>query len=489
MNNTQKALVGVIVGISTALLLKKIYNKLKAKRFKHPNEIKLKQESISEIEKLLVELKNRYPNECCLDIDGSKVILLNSIESIRKYSTEFGENLIANRPHFEIFDIISHNYLGSFFRMYDESLISIRRNSSNGLNRLVMNNPEFETKLFDELRMFNEFLMKQSSNDLENFQIYVQQFTANALVSIGIGVRFDYETSTTGLFREQIENMNAIFSSINVLNMIKYDEKMNSVVHKLVDKAYVFLQSALKAYLPKYNSQTINTFADFLLSKQEDIKKIRANLDKNDAYSDDDILVQFFTVFMAGSVSLGFAASWVFYYLSINPHIQQNILDEIQSLDSSDEFISFKMRSKMPYVEAFLHEALRLASVQPLIPRATLKQVQTNDISLSKDTIVLYNVYGMHHDEAHWHEPDLCKPERWLSEDKKTFSLAKSTVSFGNLPRKCIGEALSKNILFSMVVNITKKFQLKQVTQLKEVQSKVGVMRCPTSYKVTILNA
>lgn len=58
----------------------------------------------------------------------------------------------------------------------------------------------------------------------------------------------------------------------------------------------------------------IRTFADYVISKQAEL----SNLGPEDVYSDRDILVQFFTLLMAGAVSTGFTSSWAFFYLGIN---------------------------------------------------------------------------------------------------------------------------------------------------------------------------
>lgn len=57
----------------------------------------------------------------------------------------------------------------------------------------------------------------------------------------------------------------------------------------------------------------IQTFADYVISKQSELK----NINPEDVYSDRDILVQFFTLLMAGATTTGFTISWAFYYLGI----------------------------------------------------------------------------------------------------------------------------------------------------------------------------
>lgn len=55
----------------------------------------------------------------------------------------------------------------------------------------------------------------------------------------------------------------------------------------------------------------IRTFADYVISKQLELK----NLKPEDVYSDRDILVQFFTLLMAGAATTGFTLAWAFYLL------------------------------------------------------------------------------------------------------------------------------------------------------------------------------
>ena len=61
-----------------------------------------------------------------------------------------------------------------------------------------------------------------------------------------------------------------------------------------------------------------------MLSKQDELKKIK-KLNPEDNYSDEDILVQFFTLLMAGASTTGLTLSWAFYYLG-NHHLSHDFL-------------------------------------------------------------------------------------------------------------------------------------------------------------------
>lgn len=495
----------VVVG-STALagllayLVYKRFSQQKIKHFNYPIEIDLNDRELRRLyeemttngnhEPFLRAIKQRYPNECSFSVNSEKkIVFLNSIEAVKQFSAN-SENIPDRAKNF-VFDTLSDHYLGSFFRQSDARLREVRKSSLVGLHKLV-DLPSFETNLVDELQHFVDFLNKNELIDNANIQF--QQLSTNLIVQIGLGVRFDYDLDANAAAKQQINNMADLLSSLNMIQIEQFDPSASSskpildfIVPRLTGLNN-FLKGAVKNYVEnEYDASVLNTFADFVIGKQkEKMEKQGGKIDDLDNYSDRDIHLQVLTLFMAGAATTGFTLAWAFYYLARDPVLQDRIYQEIESKLGTNSFVYPKSKGTLTFTEATCNEILRLASTVALIPRSTQQDTRVNEYTLAKDTSVLINLYGLHHDEKYWTNSDELKPERWLSGENKLSSFMESFLPFGTAPRTCLGDNLSRLILFLTVANLVQRFKFEYVKGESE-KHKLGVMRRPVSYTLKIV--
>jgi hypothetical protein len=447
-------------------------------------------------EKVLDLLKNIYPQTCTIDLDRSlfcskKIVFLNSIKAVKKYSSQDG---VSDRPKNFLFECVSDGYLGSFFRMYDEKLLEIRKSSVTGLHKLM--NGQFESKLVDELTFFIDYLnekmeSRHAKGVLENAPLHIQQISTNMILRIGLNARFEYEIDYNSAIKEQINNITTLLSSLNIMEMDEfkqyhaYTNKDYFVyISRKLNGIYQFLNGALGEYKKSFDPSYIETFADYVLNKQFEKLAAKMKLEKNDNYSDEDIKVQFFTLFMAGAVTLGFTLAWAFYYLAKEDEIQTNIFNEINSKFGVGRLLETRDIAQLPYTEACIHEILRLSSTQPLITRANQNDLIIDENLIKSGTTIVFNAYSIHRDPEYWPNPIEFKPERWLNEEKKFNPIQGSFIPFGTSPRTCIGDGLSKQILFLVITNIVQRFKF-ELSSSNE-NPKLGIMRHPGRYDLKI---
>nr|QVK45577.1 cytochrome P450 [Brachionus paranguensis] len=533
--NTQLALFAFSLGLISYVALKRI---LRSKH-KLPQEIyfnkenqlgKNKKDFLKNLqddhERYLTLLQKAYPNECSLILDsfltGQKnIVFLNSIESVKKFSHKVNKvEAIADRPKNLLLNFVSKGYIGSFFRMFGEKLLEIRKSSLQGLHTIISKDPNFEHKLTDELQLLIDFIDKEFIDQeklfekeekarhfsihlgkedglVQNAPIYLQQIATNYITYLGLGVRFDYDLDPLAPVKVQIKNISESLCSLNVASMTNFDKlsaifdrKTINFLSTRINSFYDFLSQAFGAYKPNYDPEVINNFADFVLSKHSLNLKNKKILMDNDNYSEKDILVQYFTLMMAGTCTTGFTLSWALYYLSKDKRIQEEIFNEIAHTVGVSGFVYSKQRANLPYTEACLNEILRLSSTQALIPRSTSNDVKIDNYVLPKDTTVLINAFAIHRDPRYWNDHNELHPEQWFDENKNLKSFSESFIPFGVAPRTCIGDNLSRQILFLVIVNLVQRFHFEYVPDknydYSEKDGYLGVLRRPFNYHLKL---
>jgi hypothetical protein len=525
-NNRLILLGSAAAGVAAWLILKKLEDK---NAHSYPIEIDVNRdeferdfmESLSkDHERTLTLLQKLYPDECTLTLDKQgrlasffpgccsrkekKIIILNSIEAVKRFSKTSQSNLdlIPGRPKSFLMNILSKGYLGSLFRMYDAKSKEIRKSSLAGLHKL-MSLPNFDSNLVEEVQHFISFIeeknLKPGVNEfvLENAPIFLQQISTNMIVMIGLGLRFNYEHQADAAVKQQINHISELLNSLNVIQIDGFKETDAQVkkdvmdfVGSRLDAVYGFLTGAVVGYKSNYDSDVLNTFADFVIGKQREKLEKEKRIDDSDNYSDKDIIVQVFTLLIAGAVTTGFTLSWAFYYLANNPQLQEKIFEEISRVAGTSSVIYPKNRANFTYTNAAVNEILRLSSTQALIPRSTQQSVKIDNYNLPAETTVLINTYAIHRDERYWKEGEALKPERWIDESGQLIQHLDSFIAYGVAPRACLGDGFSRVLLFLIISNLIKQFQFEyvpsKVAASTTITGTLGFMRRPHNYQLRI---
>lgn len=113
----------------------------------------------------------------------------------------------------------------------------------------------------------------------------------------------------------------------------------------------------------------------------------------------------------------------ILYFLSLNPEIQDRLVEELNSSlkgveEDSAEYYEVVM-NRSPYLEAVIKETLRISPpVGRLQRRVGVDGYQLGGITLDKNIEVDISVLAVHRDPRYYPEPDRFNPDRFLPENK-----------------------------------------------------------------------
>uniref|UniRef100_A0A8C7DWG4 Unspecific monooxygenase n=1 Tax=Naja naja TaxID=35670 RepID=A0A8C7DWG4_NAJNA len=125
----------------------------------------------------------------------------------------------------------------------------------------------------------------------------------------------------------------------------------------------------------------------------------------------------------------------------------------------------FEDRKDLHYTEAFINEVFRHSSFIPFtIPHCTIKDTVLNGYYIPQNTCIFINMYQVNHDENLWIDPDIFKPQRFLSENGElNKSLIEKVLIFGMGLRKCLGEEVARNEIFVILTTILQQLRLEKL--------------------------
>ncbi|OQV00703.1 hypothetical protein CLAIMM_06167 [Cladophialophora immunda] len=159
-----------------------------------------------------------------------------------------------------------------------------------------------------------------------------------------------------------------------------------------------------------------------------------------------------------------------FFYLTHNKDKLDKLYSEIRSTFTSVEEIKLGRKlESCHYLKATIEETLRFSPSLPgVLPREVLPGglMVDNRVFLPPGVEVSVPVYALHHNAEYFPDPDVWKPERWLSEEvgeeavKKSYG-AFTPFSYGS--RQCIGKRLAYIELWITVARAVYLFDMEYV--------------------------
>jgi len=210
------------------------------------------------------------------------------------------------------------------------------------------------------------------------------------------------------------------------------------------------------------------TLLDVLLEKE---------MSENDKITDEELIANMKTLFIAGSETTAITLTWVCYYFALYPEIAERVKQEFEEtlLDVSataaaitiDTF-TYENYRLLTFTSAVVKEILRLAA--PIIVLAhQLTPSTTEDVTLSNgivihpgDRIVL-NMNGIHFHENIFEHANEFLPDRWLVTDAEKLSqMEQYFMPFGGGSRVCpgMGVAMIETIVTTALLAYTFKMEL-----------------------------
>ncbi|XP_006463801.1 hypothetical protein AGABI2DRAFT_208721 [Agaricus bisporus var. bisporus H97] len=170
------------------------------------------------------------------------------------------------------------------------------------------------------------------------------------------------------------------------------------------------------------------------------------------------------TFLAAGADTTGATIVNFILAMTLFPEVQNKAQVEIDALLENGRLPEFADMESLPYVTALTKEVLRWQPANPLgIPHLLTKDDTYNGYHIPKGSFVIGNGWAMSRDEHRYPEPDLFKPERYLTPDGKLdpdCTCDPETFVFGFGRRKCVGSHIGVSTAWMTIASILATFKI-----------------------------
>jgi len=180
--------------------------------------------------------------------------------------------------------------------------------------------------------------------------------------------------------------------------------------------------------------------------------------DTGEFMSDETVKVEILQLLVAGNETSTTAATWAFYLLAKHPEYIAKMRNEIEAVFAGDE-VNYSKLHDLKYTIAVLNETMRMRPPFWMIDREALQDDEYNGIKIPAGTTVVPYIFGVHHNDRVWEDPEKFNPNRFTDgNDKKVHPFA--FIPFGGGPRVCIGQNMAIMQILLVMSRIIRNYDL-----------------------------
>lgn len=205
-----------------------------------------------------------------------------------------------------------------------------------------------------------------------------------------------------------------------------------------IKKIRSFLNATMRTIISKRTDDEGN------ISERGDLLSMLLNAEYEDGskMTEDQLLDELITLFIAGHETTSNALTWTFYLIAKHPEIQEKLYAELD-LVLGDTPPSFKDLESLTYTEMVIKESMRiLPPVWTLNCRQANEDMVLGNYHIPKDKIFFIAPAANHFNPEYFPDPERFDPERFTAENEKKLPRF-AYIPFGGGPRVCIGNSFA----------------------------------------------
>ena len=439
------------------------------------------------LHKTLAALSKQYGPMLGLKLGSYPAVVLSNLEVVKEAFVKKGD-CFCNRPHF-LYAMSQYTRPGGtgpirgLVWAHGEPWKTGRRFALSSMRDFGMGKKSIEVKIQEELLSVCTELSKVTRQPY-NVYLLFQESISNIICSICFGSRFEYTDPVFNCLMDMLRyNLESdLFTSVlNFIPILRIFPKKEGFRKVMANVAAFdnWIKTQVEKHRETFDPNEIRDFVDLSLS----------NEDKEDeTFCPENMQRLIFDLFVAGTETTSHCLYWILLFLIHHPEIQINCQKELDGVIGSSRPPSLTDRQDLPFIEAVIHEGLRLGNIANVgIPHSAECDTTLSGYKIPKDTIVMVNFSAVHLNEKYFKDPKEFRPERWIGSDGK-FQKNEAFIGFSMGPRVCLGESLAKSELFLFLASILQRFNFRMVdpNNPPSLEGKQGITFSPRKFDVII---
>ncbi|KAM9852130.1 steroid 21-hydroxylase [Aulostomus maculatus] len=401
----------------------------------------------------LTDLARSYGNIYQLKCGNTRMVILNSCEVIREALVKKWSDF-AGRPVSYTGNFVSGGGCSISLGDYTEKWKAHRRLVHSALQRSCQKSLHdmIEKQALHLRKVLIDY--RGSAVDLsEDFTVAA----SNVITYLAFGQQYDKSSSELQQLHECLNEIVGLWGSswISALDSFpllrKFPNPVFARLRKEVARRDEIIQKHLNSYKSE-NQKTEDTITGYFLQGLDK----QHNKEHGPLLTDTHVHMATVDLLIGGTETTAAWLNWTIAFLLHRPEVQTRVYEELCTV-LEGRYPKYGDRHRLPVLRALINEVLRLRPVAPLaVPHRAIRDSSIAGYFIPKDTVIIPNLFGAHHDPAVWTDPYSFKPERFLEGGGGS---TRSLIPFGGGARLCLGESIAKMELFLFTAYLLRDFQ------------------------------
>ncbi len=215
------------------------------------------------------------------------------------------------------------------------------------------------------------------------------------------------------------------------------------------------------------------------------LESILAALEQEDSdFSDEEVFANAGTLLLAGEDTTANTIAWAVHYMTAYPEHFQRIRNEVDALTGPHRtLLDMEQTRKLPRLDAFFNEVMRLKPVAPLQVIQPTSDVEIMGYHIPRETPINILARRMATRDENFANGSRFEPDRWLvpsgpghcPHEREAF------IPFGAGPRLCPGRNLALLEIRMVLSMLCRNFDLEAVPGEKEVEEHLAFTMMPSN--------
>ena len=384
---------------------------------------------------------------------------------------EIGIEMMKRRPEgfrrlAPIEKVFKDLYAHGVFSAEGEEWRMMRKAAAKGLNQATL--IRFYPKLLEVVeRLKHRMERNAASGATLNMPDEIMRYTVDVTTNMTMG----YDMNTLEQSGETLQDhLTLAFPTIlnRTLSPVPYWRYVKLPKDVKIDRSMKVVVSRIKEFITVARHKMQQT--PELYDAPEDFLQYMLAEDKKGAiYSEEQLVGQIFTMLLGGEDTTAYTLTWTIFYLIQNEEYLARARAEIDAALGDGDLLD--RTTALPFLEAAVHEAMRLRPVAPLIHLTANVDQQVGRLWVPEGTDILYLNRQAALQNDNFYAAREFRPERWLEEMSHVANNRTDIVtSFGGGSRYCPGRNLAIHMLKAGGAMLLKNFDFELVTAPEDIK-------------------
>ncbi|XP_069075485.1 cytochrome P450 2J2-like isoform X2 [Pleurodeles waltl] len=433
----------------------------------------------------LMQLAKIYGNTMTLWAGHTPLVITNGYEAVRDMLVSKSEET-SGRPQTPY--LLKYAQQRGVIASTGDTWKQQRRASLTMMRKLGIGQKRKDNQIQEEAQHMIDFLTSQEGRPL-NPEHLIMSCVTNVISAAVFGHRFSFGDDVLHNLMEATKSVSPFLRSFwgMLYETFPWLISLLPGPHQKVFDLLEYARNYVKKEVKDHQASPKEEHRDFIDLYINTIEKAKHN--PNIACDESNLVQDVMDLFFAGSETTALTLLWALLYMLKYPDIQEKVQRELDDVLEPSETIHYEHRMKLPYTNAVIHEALRYSSIVPLaLPHHCVKDTTIQGFHLEKGTVVIYNLFSVHHDRNIWEAPEEFNPSRFLDKDGN-FVKNEKFIPFSAGHRACLGEQMGRTELFIFFSSLLRHFTFHLPEGVKTVNLDfiMGTTLHPLPYQIRAL--